>query len=594
FVRNKHDPIFKNRIGPDLNDGDDWAVRGQLLFEFNDRIDWLVSLRAGEQDVKVAPWSHGSARLNPVTGLGEEFSGGDLTAVGDSRIDEGYRDPDQKLLKGSINIEGFNKIETTGFTSNLKFGIGDNMELVLITDYSELEKDYIEDSDAGPEDFFSFSLRSDIEQFSQEIRLAGSTERTNWVVGAYFLDIDGAFMNGGPASNFFAAAFPDFGLDDPSLETLGLFNPFETDTKSYALFGQVEFDLTDKLRTIAGLRWSREEKEMDFQQYFSLFESTNSFDVAELDGLGLGGAIWTYSPDEVSNVPGGPAFGFDPIIGDSGSASLKDDLITAKLALEYLPSDDLLTYVSYNRGIKAGGYNAPIDATDFYVGARSPEEMRFDEEVLNAYEIGFKLTFAEGRARLNGAAYYYDYQDYQAFDLDSLTTIVFNTDAENYGLELELQATPTDGLDLLLGASWMHNNVEDAFTRPDGVDIDRKAVLTPEVNLNGMVRYQWSALGGFMSVQGDATYMSKHYFQLKNSPVGTEKAYTIVNTRVSWESAKGDWLLSVFLDNVFDEDHRLMVFDLAGSPAEGGFGMYESYAGQPRWWGASVRYSWGI
>lgn len=594
FVRNTYDPIFTNRIGPDLNDGDDWAARGQLLFQFNDQVEWLLSLRAGNQDVKVAPWSHGSARLNPVTGLGEDFDGPDLTAVGDSRNTVGYQDPDGELLKGSINIEGFNKIDTTGFTSNLSVGIGDTMELVFITDYSELEKDYIEDSDAGPGDFFSFSLRSDIEQFSQEIRLVGSSERTDWVVGAYFLDIDGRFMNGGPASNFFAAAFPGFGLDDPSLETLGLFNPFDTDTRSYALFGQLEFDLTDKLRATAGLRWTREEKEMDFQQFFSLFTSTNSFNVDVEDGLGLGGAIWTYSPDEVSNLPGGPAFGFDPVVGDPGSASLEDDLITAKLALEWLASDDLLGYVSYNRGIKAGGYNAPIDATDFYAGARSPEEMRFDEEVLNAYEVGFKWTFADGRARLNGAAYYYDYNDYQAFDLDSLTTIVFNTDAETYGMELELQASPTDGLDLLLGASWLDNTVEDAFTRPDGVDIDRTAVLTPEVNLNGMVRYQWSALRGIMSVQGDATYMSKHYFQLKNSPVGTEDAYTIVNARVSWASEDGDWLLSVFLDNVFDEDHRLMVFDLAGDPSQGGFGMYESYAGQPRWWGASVRYSWGL
>jgi len=363
FVRNTYDPIFKNRIGPDLNDGDDWAVRGQLLFEFNDRAEWLLSVRAGNQDVKVAPWSHGSARIDPDTGLGVEFDGPDLTAVGDSRNAVGYQDPDGELLKGSINIQGFNKIDTSGYTSHLTFGIGDSMDLVFITDYSELEKDYIEDSDAGPGDFFSFSLRSDIQQFSQEIRLNGSSDKTDWVLGAYYLDIDGSFMNGGPASNFFAAAFPGFGLDDPSLETLGLFNPFDTKTKSYALFAQMEYQLTDQFRATAGVRWSKEKKSMDFHQYFSLFESTNSFDVAELDGLGLGGAIWTYSPKEVSNLPAGPVLdpGIPPIVGDPGNANLNDDLITAKLALEWTPSDNLLGYVSYNRGIKAGGYNAPID-----------------------------------------------------------------------------------------------------------------------------------------------------------------------------------------------------------------------------------------
>jgi iron complex outermembrane receptor protein len=135
--------------------------------------------------------------------------------------------------------------------------------------------------------------------------------------------------------------------------------------------------------------------------------------------------------------------------------------------------------------------------------------------------------------------------------------------------------------------------VEDAFTEPDGTDIDRTAVLTPKLNLSGLIRYQWAALGGYLAVQGDVNYMSKHYFQLKNSPVGKESAYAIANARVSWLSGNGNWDVSVFVDNVFDEDHRLMVFDLAGSPEQGGFGMYESYAGNPRWWGASVRYAFG-
>ncbi len=593
FVRNRHDGVMSNRIGPDLNDGDDWALRGQLLFEFNDQVSWLLSLRGAEQDVNIAPFTHRSARLNPVTGLGEDFNGPDLTSEGDSRIDAGYQDPDRDLFKGSINVQGFNRIETIGFTSNLQIAIGDQMELVAITDYSELDKDYIEDSDAGPEDFFAFSLRSDLQQFSQEIRLVGTMDRSNWVLGAYFLDIDGDFFNGGAASNFFAAAFPGFGLDDPSLETLGLNNPFSTTTRSYALFAQIEFDLTETLRTTAGLRWSREEKEMDFRQFFSLFEAPDSFEIDVEDGLGLGGPIWTYSPDEVSNLPGGPAFGFDPIVGDPDDARFSDDLITAKLSLEWLPSDNLLTYLSYNRGIKAGGFNAPIDATDFYAGVRSPEEMRFDEEVLNAYEAGFKWTFADGRARLNGAAYYYDYQDYQAFALDSLTTVVFNTDAESYGLELELQASPVEGLDVLLGLGWIDNTVEDAFTRPDGTAIDRTAVLTPDLNVNGMVRYEWPVGGGYLAVQGDANYMSRHYFQLKNSPVGEESAYVIVNARLTYTSSSGAWQVSAFVDNLFDEGYRLMVFDLAGSPAQGGFGMYENFAGQPRWWGATVRYAWG-
>jgi len=62
---------------------------------------------------------------------------------------------------------------------------------------------------------------------------------------------------------------------------------------------------------------------------------------------------------------------------------------------------------------------------------------------------------------------------------------------------------------------------------------------------------------------------------------------------VSYTSPSGKWVTSGYINNITDKDHRLMVFDLAGSPAEGGFGMNENYAGPPRWWGVSVQYIWG-
>ncbi len=485
FIRNEHDGVIDNSVGKDLNDGDDWAGRGHLLFEFSPEVEWLLSAKYGKQDINVAPFKHTSARANPVTGLGESFDGVDLTNVGDSTIEEGYRAPNNDPFDGEYNVIGSNEIETWGVTSNLSWQIGD-FELVSVTDYTHLEKDYIEDSDASPNDFFAFFLTSDIDQYSQELRLSGSTDNSRWVGGAYYLNIDGDFTNGGVAGNFFAAAFPGFGLG--GFLTLGLNNPFQTETESYAVFGQVEYDLSERFTLITGLRWTHEKKEMDYRQYFAEFATTDDDKVLTNDALELGGAIWTFNKNEVTNEPGGPAFGFPAITGDPDDAEIDDDLITAKIGLDWAVNDDTLAYVSYNRGIKSGGFNAPLDATLFYDGTRSPSDMKFDEEVLNAYEIGFKWTFADGKARLNGAAYYYDYQDYQAFALESLTTYVFNTDAESYGGELELQASPLTGLDLLLGVGWIDNTVEDALREMDGKTVEREAVMTPEWNVNGLAR----------------------------------------------------------------------------------------------------------
>ncbi len=590
FSRNQHDGYIDNRIGKDLNNGDDWALRGHLRIDLSDDVSWLLSARAAEQNIDSGFFKHSSARQNPLTGLGEHFNGTDLQGDSDS-LAANYQDTDSDVHSGEYNLIGHNDLETSGITSNLNWNIS-GVELVAITDFWTLEKDYIEDSDASPNDFFAFYLKSDLNQFSQEFRLSGETDNMRWVGGLYYLTVDGDFENGGAAGNFFGAAFPGFDLGGTNI---GLYSPFATETDSTSVFGQVELDFSDSVTFIAGMRWTREEKETDYVQYAAEFFSPQSNDIVNNDFLGIGGALFTYNTRTVTNEPGGTAFGFPLVEGDPGEASMEDDLITAKLELDWSVNDDTLIYVSYNRGIKGGGYNAPLDATNFYDGdpaTGSPEDMDFDEEVLNAYELGFKLTLAGGLARLNGAVYYYDYNDYQAFSLEGLTTFVFNTDAEVKGGEIELQASPLTGLDLVLGAAYINNTVEDAYRLPSGQTVDRNAVMTPEWTFNGLARYEWSAFAGTVAVQADFNYMDDHFFQLKNSPVGRENSYILTNARVSYLSGSGSWSAAAFVDNVADEEYRTMVFDLAAPASAGGFGLAENYYGMPRWWGVTVGYNW--
>tara|TARA_B110001450_G_scaffold257008_1_gene290191 strand:+ start:749 stop:3112 length:2364 start_codon:yes stop_codon:yes gene_type:complete len=590
FLRNEHDGYIDNRIGTDLNNGDDWAVRGHLQFDINEDVSWLLTAKAAEQDINSGFFKHSAARQNLTTGLGEHFSGADLQGGGDS-LAASYQDSSSDVHSGEYNLIGHNKLETSGLTSNIQWQMGE-LDVALITDYFSLKKDYIEDSDASPNDFFAFYLKSDLDQFSQEIRVSGSTDSLQWVGGIYYLNIDGNFENGGAAGNFFGASFPGFGLGGTNI---GLYSPFSTDTDSVSVFGQAEYTFREDLTLIAGLRWTKEKKEANFIQYAAEFSSPATSDVVGNDFLGIGGALFTFNATEVTNDPGGTAFGFPLVLGNPGDAKKDDDLITAKLGLNWQVSEETLIYANYNRGIKGGGFNAPLDATNFYDGDPStggPDDMAFDEEVLNAYETGFKRSFADGKARLNATAYYYDYQDYQAFSLEGLTTFVFNTDAETYGGEIELQVSASEGLDIIFGASYIDNTVEDAYRLPSGEAVDRVAVMTPEWSFNGLARYEWAAMGGKLAVQADFNYLDDHYFQLKNSPVGQEDAYTLVNARVTYTSGNGNWNVAAFLDNATDEEYRTMVFDLAGAPSGGGFGLAENYYGTPRWWGVTLGYNW--
>ena len=201
-----------------------------------------------------------------------------------------------------------------------------------------------------------------------------------------------------------------------------------------------------------------------------------------------------------------------------------------------------------------------------------------------------KWASEDDKLRINSAAYYYDYQDYQAFRLEGLTTYVFNTDSVVKGAEVEVQANLFEGFDVIAGLSYIDNVVEDAFRQPDGQLVDKRAIMTPEWNANLLARYEWEVMGGAMAVQFDATYLSEHYFQLKNSPVGTQDGYVLSNARISYTNADDTWTLSAFVKNLADKEYRTMAFDLSGTPAQAGFGLTENFYGTPRWAGVSFNY----
>ena len=104
-----------------------------------------------------------------------------------------------------------------------------------------------------------------------------------------------------------------------------------------------------------------------------------------------------------------PAFVYNPSTNPEASKTF--DNVTAKLELDYKLDSESMLYGSVNRGAKGGGWSAPSNG----VTQTSIDNLQYKQEILTSYELGEKLTFWDGRARLNGAVFYYDYQDYQGF-----------------------------------------------------------------------------------------------------------------------------------------------------------------------------------
>ena len=241
--------------------------------------------------------------------------------------------------------------------------------------------------------------------------------------------------------------------------------------------------------------------------------------------------------------------------------------------------------------------------------------MKYEPEQLDAFEIGFKRQYNDNRLTVNGAAYFYDYQDYQAFSIIGLDTYTRNAEAETTGFELEVQASPSDGLDLLFGVGYVDTEVTDVpginstkpldayeqlIAHPNGIAKRGQAVRpvqTPEWNLNGLIRYEVPMQAGNFAFQLDAEYRDEHYFNLTNTDPLREDGYTLVNGSIAYFPAENDNVAIRFAGhNLTDEEYIVQGFDLSGSIFDAGtanqgfWGMVEHYYGKPRTFSVSVNY----
>ena len=523
---------IKNRLlDKRLNNANEWTTRVQILFEPSDSFDVLLNYRRSEQDIDTGFFEHVSAN---VTGV---LTPNELNEV------LGYIDNDGDVYEGDYDRDGHNDLVTEGFTATANWDF-DNFTLTSITDYSTVKRDYIEDSDASPAPVFNFFLTTDAEQFSQEVRVSGSTDAADWVAGVYYLDLSVDDSNGAETEPFIDPA-----SDTPDVS--GLDNPYETNTESWSIFGQIERRLSDNLTGIAGARWIRDDKDH------------------------------TYAVNVVDFVPGTVQRNGNPnILAQLAlyNGEREDDEFSMRVALNYDLSEDVMIYGSWNRGVKGGGYNSPVFPLSPPLGY-DDATMSYDPEQLDAFEVGFKSRLADGLAIFNGAAYYYDYKDYQAFQIIGLDTITTSANADSYGFELELQATPSEGLDLILGMAY--NDIEVSL----GGGPKTTSVQSPKWNLNGLVRYAWPVAGGELAAQFDALYRSRHFFSLTGLETVEEDGYAITNASLSYTSADGGFTVTGFVHNLGDVQHLVQTFDLSGPDI---FGMVEQYYNKPRWWGISL------
>ena len=553
FQTSYHDGYITNRIGYSINNQKQFAGRVQFKIKPSDDGEILIKLDAVNNDHETEGNYSWATAIPDSTGRGV-FAPPGTPDFG------GYVNTSTSPFNQAENRRGlFNRtVWDANVRVNWQFS---GFSFASVTDFMQLQKRYGEDSDISPNPIFNYDTGVHYQQFSQEFRFNGTVGALRWITGAYYIKYK--------TNNFEQTVLPNYIPPVPfpygdGLAQLGL------TTSSPAVFGQLEYDLSEHWTAIAGARYTSDEKSYVFNY-----------------------ACNVCGPPNPTSPPGG----FPYAVTYSTAAGYPQaehtyHIPTGKVEIDYKIDHDNLLYASVNRGAKGGGWSAPSSG---YVNLNPAYtflpvlNLNYNEERLTSYELGFKSTFWDGKARVNGDLFYYDYKDYQGFFLDVATTIVENVNAKVKGGELEVAVAPLRGLNVQLGVSYLDTRAEDVPT-PAGALITARLPQAPLWSLNAEARYEWAALGGQLSVESDAKWNKQQYMERSTMQrMILEHSYIVTNARVCVvpaAAAAGSSRLTAKTSPI--AGIGLYNLDLSGF-----LGIDQSVFAPPRTFGASVLYRWG-
>ncbi len=515
-----------------LNDGNDEgaleddAARVQFAARLSDTLDANLNLHARSYHDTA---SYGTVSYGLLPGGKNAF---------------GYQiDPEQG--KANYNAKYEADIDQAGANLNLIWQLG-NLELTSITAFEHFKRDSLTDSDNTPLELQRSYSYADSKQWSQEFRLTSPREdRLNWVLGFHYFNED---LDSESAS----AA-----LSNPYIPQSYNNTRFNQGTESYALFGSSTYNFTDDFSLTAGLRWTRETKDIDLRR----LQNQGAANFASDD--------WW----QVGNVT-------SPLLVNAtqDEENTWSDY-TYDLTPEYRLSDNARVYFRYAYGFRSGGYNtnAVNQATVATV----------DPEYLTSYELGLKSEWLDGRLNANASVFYYDYEDIQlnivtAVNNQTVSRLANGAEGEAYGAEFELEAIPVENLHLNFAVGLLHTEFTD-YTSGSTDYSGNKFVRAPNVSAVIGADYRIPLnVGGAVVLGTDWNTRSRQYFfsndQSQNMRSG---GYTLGNARVTYELPGDTTRVTAYVNNLTDKEYR-------NHTLPGGFQTAAVMFGDPRTVGVSV------
>ena len=425
--------------------------------------------------------------------------------------------------------------------------VSDGITLTSITAYRDSSYNASLDDDQEQVDFVAADNFSDNSHFfSQELRLAGETGKLHYLLGAYYFDqmvrTDRALGLGTTLQNLFGITF------EPMLTTKG-----SVKTESGALFGRLDYQLTDRFSVSAGLRYTRERKRAHFVQY----DATNFFPQL--------------------NPP------FPNLVFDGRST---DEDLSPSATISYALAPEANIYARFSRGFKSAAYNVDL--------ASSLDGLTASPEKATSYEVGLKMRTLDKRMQLVLAAFHTDYDRLQVSQVLGSGLALTNAGlAEAEGLEGELSLQLTSRLRVEGNASVLdaHYRRFDNCGVPASVIpivgspstncTGKNLVLAPHFTSYGAVNYEVPVGIGTIFAWADVDHRSTVYFEPTNSDAFKAPPRTLVNLRFGLR--RGQWDIAAWVQNLTDKIYKTYADDRSGL----GVSRTAAY-GAPRTYGLSL------
>jgi iron complex outermembrane receptor protein len=529
---NSRDGYIKNVYnGEDLNDTDEYGIRGKLDFDLSDNLQLKTIAAYSKRDANCCYWV-------PRIAIGDTFTSMIYPVIASETNDE------VNLSRKSAIV---NDLENRSISAEFDWDLG-NMEFVSITAYTDWESYNNTDADSRPEDLVDWNGGDfDQSQFTQEFRLTNIPNGgIDWLVGLWYSDQDigGEQFFGSDDTLWVDIELPWYPLPD-GVENYGSLTTFSISNKNTAAFANVSFPFGEGWLLTTGIRYSKKDAKGTTRR-----DKWEGYDMTA------------------------PFFGPIP----PTSTSVDDTNWSGRIALQYDLNDDIMMYGSWSRG-----YKGPALTYDQEVDAEIPE----------SWEFGLRSTWLDRALLMNVTAFHTTYSDFQvqnfAEDASGINRFFFGNADEmlTKGIELDLIAVPTEGLRLTGGLAYIDSYFSDfpnascwrgqsaAEGCVGGVqDLTGKALPhSPKWTVSLIADYTWQTSGSWdWFVRGSYYYRDKTTADIDNDPNVTIDAYGLLDA--SFGIDNGNWRIYLWGKNLTDEFYVTRIFD---TPSGGtGYSQYLS------------------